>query len=159
MADLKELERTLASNLLGFATLFTPVAVWYAYTAFVLGDLKTVSDPTLAIPFTLLPILIYLGFVPRRLRYNAKNLEFASRFTGVVLLPWTNMLHWGSGNHAFLIEFDKQILQRGTLQICLWFYSRQTRNEFKNFLTANFPDRKTCIWFGVHGISPPRWLR
>jgi len=108
-------------------------------------------DYTLAIPFFLLPIFVWLVFVPRRFRYGKEGFEFTSRFSGLHFIPPDRLRHWGEGSSVYLLEFDSQVLKRRTLQIALWFYPTAAKTTFLALLKEHYPDRYTPVWWGIRG--------
>src|SRR4051812_35503463 len=60
---------------------------------------------SLAIPLLLLPTVVCLMFVPRRIRWSPTEFEVQPRFGSIRALPWTRLYAFGPGNDISLIQF------------------------------------------------------
>jgi hypothetical protein len=117
----------------------------------IVGNFGLRIDYTLAIPFLLFAVFVWFGFVPRQFRYGTEGFEFTSRFSGNHFIPADRLRHWGEGRGVYLLEFDRQVLKRRTLQIALWFYPDGAKNSFLAFLKENYSDRYSSVWWGIRG--------
>jgi hypothetical protein len=158
MAELAELRRTKKSILAGFFSLMAMFLLVSGFTYFFQGEHQhrwwsTTYIISLSIPMAIIPAVVWFGFVPRRIRYNRDVLEFTSRFFGVQSLPLSKLRHWGFGRNVLMLEFEKTALSRRTLQIALSFYPQAVQAEFLEFLSSNFPERKTGVWWGIKGVN------
>jgi hypothetical protein len=158
MADWTELKYSTSSVAAGFAKIFASFLAVCAISYLLQGIgrdgwPRPEYSASFLMPLLAMPSLVWFAFVPRRLRFNTEYLEFTSRFFGVRLLPLSKLRHWGKGHGVLLLEFEKSVLHRRTLQVALQFYTAESRSEFLQFLSENISDRKTSIWLGIRGIT------
>ena len=149
-----ELRRTPQSTLRGFlmllGSLITCSALAYFYQGYVQhlwwNDEYIVS---LAIPFTLIAMVVWFGFVPGRMRYDDQGIELTSHLGRAKSLPFAQMKHWGLVDGLILLEFDHLV------QISRSFYLPSECEKFQAFLEHNFPERRTALWLGTRGVGMP----
>jgi hypothetical protein len=103
---------------------------------------------SLGIPILLMPTLVCIGFVPRRIEYSESEFYLERRLRGVITLPWTDLYSYGTGNGVFLLRFENV----NTLQIFAGAFERNEWKAFLKFLNENYPDRKASFWFGPNPI-------
>jgi hypothetical protein len=143
MAEMTEFKRSRKSVITGFAGL---VAVLFALTAFTYFSQGTQEDHwwsstyilSLAIPFTLIPLIVWIVFVPSRVRYDREAFELSSYFFGTRQLSFSTLEKWGFGQQVLFLKFEPKLVQ-----IALAFYPQIEQAKLLAFLATNFPERKS----------------
>jgi len=107
---------------------------------------------SLAIPLLLMPTLVCLMFVPRRIQWSEREFLIQSRFGAPRSLPWTQLYAYGSGNNVFLLQFSGV----ATLQIFSGAFDPVQWKALQAFLATTHPDKKALFWLGPKAIRRNR---
>lgn len=97
---------------------------------------------SLAIPLFLSPACIWFMFVPRHIKWSAAEFQIQPRIRRGQTLPWTQLYSYGSGNNVFLLEFTGV----SRFQIFAGAFNHDEWQNFRSFLTANYPEKKASFW-------------
>ena len=93
---------------------------------------------SLAIPFAIVPTVVWFMFVPGHLEFDDLSLFVQPRFRKIRTLPWAEMIHWGKGEGVFFIRFSGSQM----ISILSSAYPPEQWMHLTEFLSAEFPDRK-----------------
>jgi hypothetical protein len=106
-----------------------------------------------AIPFTIVPVIQYVMFVPRRLAWDDDGLEVDTWLGGNFRCPWSQLRHWGSPGMAFTLECGSMLGEGRCFQLALNYFTPQSVQALREMLEKNFSDRHASFWIGRHGIN------
>jgi hypothetical protein len=107
---------------------------------------------SLAIPFTVAPIVIWFMFVPRRLAYSETEFVLENWPATRCQLAWSQLKYYGPGEGVFMIQFEG----RQAFQILGAAFPSSDWREFVDFLSNRYPEKKAS---GTIGSSLFRWRK
>ncbi|HVJ42443.1 MAG TPA: hypothetical protein VM639_13150 [Dongiaceae bacterium] len=97
---------------------------------------------SLLIPFSLVPALIWLGYVPARLEFSQHAMLIRLPFRPARELPWSDLRYWRqNANMLFVVQF-----RSGEFQLPLFAFSRAQRRQFTGFMSGRFPQYEVKGW-------------
>ncbi len=104
---------------------------------------------SLSIPFVLMIIAIWFGFVPRLLEYDEHAITIHSWWMGRHTYQWQDLKYFGSGFNVFLLQFGS----KQAFQILAQAYPKKDWREFICFLKQTFPNKRASGWLGPFGFK------
>ena len=105
----------------------------------------------LAIPIAIVALFMWFAFVPKKCQILDDRFVIQFHFGPRREVNWDRLKYWGNTGHA---TFCLQFSEPPTLQIALFAFPKSQRQQFVDFLTSRFPERKAKAWIGTRGY---RW--
>lgn len=97
---------------------------------------------SLLIPFSLVPALIWLSFVPARIEFSQQAMLIRLPFRSAREFPWSDLRYWRkSVNMMFILQFHS-----GEFQFPLFAFSAAQRRQFIGFMSSHFPQHEVRGW-------------
>jgi len=106
-----------------------------------------------AIPFTVVPVIQYVLFVPRRLAWDDDGLEVDTWLGGNFRCSWSQLRHWGSPGITFTLECGSLFGDGRSFQLALNYFTPESVKALRELLNDNFLDRQATFWIGRHGVN------
>jgi hypothetical protein len=107
---------------------------------------------TMLIPFVIVPLAVWLMFVPSQLEFSDSQITIKFPFRPLHTFSWSDLHYYGAGPNVFMIQFAGV----GTFQIFPQAYRRSDWRMLKNFLSSTFPDKKASAYIGDRMFKWPR---
>lgn len=103
---------------------------------------------TMCIPFLLVLVTIWFGFVPRRLEYDEEGVLIETWWKGSHAYSWNELRYHGGSSNMFLLQFGSE----QAIQIFGQAYPKPDWKRFREFLKERYPEREASGWIGPFGF-------
>lgn len=132
------------------AILIVILLIVFYYQGYVIGNRENANAAlSLIIPTILLPLFIWIVFVPEKLSYSDNEITIKMRFGQLNTIGWTDLKYYGTGRGVFLLEFN----DCPTFQIFSIAFPTNQWAQFTTFLGNRFPEREAKGWVGTNGFG------
>jgi hypothetical protein len=97
---------------------------------------------SMLIPVTVMPLSIWVLFVPREIEWSHDGCVIRTRVRGPLAFAWEQLIGFGKGRGCFLIQFA------GAPRFAIYSgaYDQSQWQEFKRFLQRYYPEKEAGLW-------------
>jgi hypothetical protein len=115
---------------------------WWSHNYFV----------SLVIPFTIVPVIVCVAWVPSQFEFNDTHLTIRFPFRPLRIVPWDDLQYYGWLEGVYGLQFRNA----GTFSLLPQALPKREWRMFKRFLYTTFPDRKASGFIGARFYQWPR---
>jgi hypothetical protein len=99
---------------------------------------------SLLIPFTIMPIVVCVAWVPLRFEFSETELTIQFPFRSLQIVPWGDLEYYGWFEGVYGLQFYAS----GTFTFYAAALPKREWRIFRDFLLTTFPDRKASGYIG-----------